>query len=497
MSKADNAAAKVQVLTPGNPLLLLVAFASGWAVMMLEMLSGRMLAPFFGYSIYQWGALIGVVLAFMAAGYFVGSFLGDRKDAAKWLLLALTLSLLWTWTTPFWATPFLKATRVIGPGSGAIVASIILVAIPSFLLAFDAPIVAALAAARGIARTAGRTYAVSTVGSIGGTFFAAFYAIPEIGTRNSYFIAGLFILVAIVILGFTMRQHFTGATLAAIGVIWLVLAPAPKENALYSGESVHNIIHVEDVPGYRLLYLNYRDGPQTVQPKNGVLSGSYYDSFILMPALTAQKRILFLGAAGGAALNALSAVWPESQITGVELDGAVIDVAKKYFGVAERKNVSLVEADARRFVNDTTQQFDVVGVDLYVTGHIPFHCVTVEFFQELAAKMSDDGVLLMNVLSIRPGDDLIGPMVETARRAFPFVALFGQGNVMLMASKKTRSFEEIRNLTLYDRRPEVRLVSRATLGDLRAFTSTEKWPVFTDDKNDVDFRSFRMFYSGY
>lgn len=476
---------------------LFVAFSAGWVIMMLEILGGRLLAPYFGYSIYQWGALIGVVLGFMAAGYFLGGRVGDSPRAFPFLVFCLTVSLLWVLVSPLLGGGVLGAARAFGPAWGSVVASIVLLGLPSLLLAVVSPIVIRLSARGGIASSAGTVYGVSTIGSIGGTFFAAFYAIPEIGTRTSYYLAAGLLMVTIVALVWAGRRVRLAAVPAVCLLVALVPWPEDQHSSLYRAESIHNIIRVEDRGDDRLLYLNYRDGPQTIERRGALLTGSYYDYFLLGSELAGGRELLFLGAAGGVALKQAATVWPEARVVGVELDPAVVEVARDYFGLRDQPRIELVAEDARWYVTESERRFDLAAVDLYVTGHIPFFTTTVEFFQALHARLADDGVVMMNVLSTQPGDDLIGPMVNTVREVFPSVFLIGWGNIMLVATKQPRTLDEIRaRLKAAGPSDEVRSVARRALKTLRQGKRDPRWPIFTDDLNDVDFRSFRMFYGG-
>ena len=182
-----------------------------------------------------------------------------------------------------------------GPAWGAVFGTAILLGLPSVLLATTSPIVIRLTASDRIANSAGLVYAVSTVGSIGGTFFAAFYAIPELGTRLSHFVAAGFLVAAVLAMGFAARR----IAVPALAVVVLVLgyppsgAKAPGE--IYRAESVHNIIRVFDAPEQRQLFLNYTLGAQTVMSKVGLLTGGYYDHFLLGPHINGGTKVLFLG----------------------------------------------------------------------------------------------------------------------------------------------------------------------------------------------------------
>lgn len=476
---------------------LSVAFTAGWVIMMLEILGGRLLAPYFGYSVYQWGALIGVVMTALACGYWLGGRVGDGPHAVQFLTSALVVSTAFVLLVPWFAPAFLPGLRAWGPAWGAVAASAVLLGVPSILLAAVSPIVVRLTVTERIANTAGAVYAVSTVGSIGGTFFTAFYAIPSLGTRLSYHVAGALLVLAVVALGLTRRRF---RFLAAVALLLLTLVPHPQARPpglIFEEESVHNIIQVVDHPTVRYLYLNYQDGPQTIMPKDSLLAHSYYDYFLLGPLLSGGQRVLFLGAAGGTALKQLVRAYPDVEVVGVELDPRVIEVAKTYFDLAESPRLRLVAEDARWYVETSRERFDVVAIDLYVTGHIPFYCTTQEFFRAVRARLTDRGVVMMNVLSIQAGEDLIAPFVRTVRSVFPSVFLVGHGNFIVIASNAPTGEAELRRVLEDPAPPPVREVAARAVPSVRTAQAGPQWPIFTDDRNDVEFRTFRMFYGQY
>ncbi|MEW6441866.1 MAG: fused MFS/spermidine synthase [bacterium] len=316
-----------------RPALFGSAFIAGWVVMMVELLGARLLAPYFGYSIYQWGALIGVVLTALTCGYDLGGRVGDRQDAGGFLLWALILAAACVLLTEWLAPLCLSRSRAAGPAWGAVLASALLVGPPSFLLGMVCPIVIRLTFTGGVAKAAGRVYVFSTLGSIAGTFFAAFFAIPALGTRTSHYLAGLLLLLAVVSLVLARRQK---RYLASAGLLLLAGLPPssrPPPGLVYETESVHNIIRVVDRPRDRALYLNYAAGPQSLMRGDELLTGRYYDHFLAGPLLNGARKILFLGAAGGTSLKQLVTVYPEVKVTGVELDPAVLKVAGSYFGL--------------------------------------------------------------------------------------------------------------------------------------------------------------------
>jgi len=478
-----------------RPLLFAVAFIGGWTIMMLEILGGRILAPYFGYSVYQWGALIGVVMAALAVGYFIGGRIGDRPGAQRFLLTALITSTAFVLVVPRFANDFMPAMRVAGPAWGAVFGTLILLGAPSVLLATVSPIVIRLTATDRIANSAGLVYAVSTIGSIGGTFFAAFYAIPQLGTRLSHFVAAALLVAAVLAMAYASRR------LGAAGIAAVILAlgfPLPTDRApgeIYRAESIHNIIRVHDAPNQRDLFLNYTLGAQTTMSKTGLLTGLYYDTFLVGPHFNGGDKVLFLGVAGGTSLKQLVTVYPKLTVTGVDLDPAVLKVAREYFGLKGERRIKLVAEDARWFVSNGTEKYDVIAIDLYVTGHIPFFTTTREFFSLVRGRLSENGIVIMNVLSITGSGELLNPMIRTVRSVFPSTFLVGYGNFMLIATNRPTSLEAMKSVFA---RPgagaEIERVLADARRSLRAASAGRQWPIFTDDLNDVEFRTFRSFF---
>jgi len=482
--------------TVGRGIPLGVAFVAGWVVMMLEILGARLLAPYFGYSVYQWGALIGVVLSALTCGYYLGGRVGDGNHARQFLIWVLILSAAWIMLIPTVARLSLPWSRASGPAWGAVVATTLLLGLPSALLGTVSPIIIRLTFTGGVANAAGSVYAVSTLGSIGGTFFTSFYAIPALGSRVSLYVAGLLLIVALAGLSLAGRQfrYLTAICLVLLPVI-LPSAKLPK-GVIYEAESIHNIIRVADGTIGRSLFLNYAAGPQTVARKDGLLTGRYYDYFVLGPLMNGGKRALFLGVGGGTALKQVLTVYPDVEVVGVDLDPEVLVVAEHYFGLVPSSRLNLRAEDARWYIESTTREFDLIAIDLFVTGQIPFFTTTVEFFDLLKKRLSARGLIMMHIRSMGPGEELLAPFVSTIGAVFPSVFLFGRNNFILVASKAPVEMEVLiqalqRGATSF---PVVQPVVARALTDFKRAVADEHCPTFTDDRNDVEIRTFRMSY---
>jgi spermidine synthase len=476
-------------------LALAVALLAGWAIMQIEILGGRVLAPFFGYSIYQWGALIGIVMAALAAGYALGGRVGDKPGARKFLLVALAISAAYIALIPLIADALLPEFRRLGPAWGAVVASIALLGAPSLLLATTSPIVIRLTASERIAGSAGRVYAVSTVGSIAGTFFTAFLVIPEIGTRFGHYLCAALVAIALAMLLIEARQwRGTAATVAGLALLY-PWPPALPAHVMLRTESIHNIIEVHDHPNVRALYLNYTTGVQTLEVKGQVLTGEYFDLFLLGPHLNGGRKVLMLGAAGGVSMKQIAAVFPDAEITGVDLDPAVLEVARDYFGLKDHPRIRLVAEDARWFLAQSRERYDVIAIDLYVTGTIPFFTATTEFFALVRQRLTENGVMMMNVLSRRRGEEHIAPFVRTLESVFPSVYAASFGNYLLIATNRPTEFAALKaRLEAEPGNPNLAHVLSRVRPTFRMARAPAGARPFTDDRNDVEFRSFQLLH---
>ena len=221
-------------------------FLSGAVLLGLELVASRVLAPFFGNSIFVWGALIGVVLAGLSIGYWVGGVLADRYPAPQLLLGVLALGGGMTLLIPVVDDRVLEAVVEwdLGPRWNPLVAAVILFGLPSVILATATPIAVRLRARSltSLGKTAGRLFAISTAGSIAGTFATAFFLIPEVGTNQllGMLATGLFVAAGLVAL--SERMLLTGAAVAALvaASVAATVSLAPDEGGRLTGAAAQN-----------------------------------------------------------------------------------------------------------------------------------------------------------------------------------------------------------------------------------------------------------------
>src|SRR5918996_6649057 len=187
----------------GAPLLRVLVFAGGFASIGVELSASRLLAPFFGSSTFIWASLIGLTLAFLSLGYFLGGRLADRRPEPDVLYAVAAVAAVAIGMIPFVARPLLsgslEAFRELNAGAfyGSLAGTLLLLAPPVTLLGFISPfaIRLQLSDVASAGKTAGSLYALSTIGSITGSFAPVLVLIPLIGTAATFIALSLALLV--------------------------------------------------------------------------------------------------------------------------------------------------------------------------------------------------------------------------------------------------------------------------------------------------------------
>ncbi len=189
--------------------LYAIAFLNGAVLMAFEILGSRVLAPFFGNTIFVWGSLIGVFMGGMAAGYFFGGWLGDRFPGRNWLWLMLLLSGVYLLLFPVFAFDITRgiADFDLGPRLGPLLSCGVLFFVPNICMGAVSPLVFVLALKdmQSAGRKVGSLYALSTLGSIVGTLGTAFFLVMWLGTRASIYSLGAVMLLLSLTAAFLCR----------------------------------------------------------------------------------------------------------------------------------------------------------------------------------------------------------------------------------------------------------------------------------------------------
>ena len=475
-------------------LWLTTALLCGFVLMALELAAFRLYAPYFGYSIYVWGAMIAVMMGSLAVGYAAGGWLADRSRSDLPLYVTILLAALYQAIILLCARAVLGNLIASGELMGSLLATLVVFALPVAALATAGPFVTRLLARAGhIGATAGKVNALSTAGSIGGVAATSFWIVPHWGTRAALMIA-CGITASVAIAGLAARRR-VAAGLGVLPVVML-LGPAtlwpPHNGTILLDESAYNLVRVVRDGDDLMLMLNDGLGAQTVRNRAGISGGYYFADFGLAPLLTPVcRRVLVLGMGGGESIASTRLVAPNASIDAVEIDGKVIGAADRFFQTrAEPGRLRIFNADARPWLSAHTDKYDVIQVDLYHGGpYVPFHLATVEFYQSVKAHLTSGGVVVLNVFDGGRERAILGATAATLKSAFPAVAFYqhGYGTFVIFAFAHERPMESLRMaLSNGSLAPALAATAAHAAPELRELNVPAGAMVFTDDRAPIE-----------
>src|SRR5919106_787713 len=419
-------------------LLNVIVFISGAVLMALEIVGSRVLAPYFGSSIFVWGSLISVVLAALSIGYYWGGWLSAREPSYGRLLTLLLIPGILIFFLPF-IYPTLNE-RIAGVDFGTrlnpLIASSIYFLLPGIFLGTISPYAIRLAATAlaTVGSTAGTLYAVSTCGSIFGTLLTAFYLIPLIGVSNIIHALGIALvcLSLLVLPLIRLRSVTVGRAVTALSIVGSIAMPWPSTvwarlKTLLEKDTFYHRIRVEEYDEARYMYFDrtLQSAMNLKDPTALRLIYSRYTSlgFTFRPD---AKKVLIIGLGGGSIPKKLQKEFPSMEVDVVEIDPEVIQIAKNHFNVRDGKNLRLHAQDGRLFLTRTANQYDIIMIDAYYSDAMPFHLATREFFELAQRKLAPNGILVTNLISAvtGPSGRIARAFVKTERRVFPQAYVF-------------------------------------------------------------------------
>jgi spermidine synthase len=475
-----------------------IAFVVGAAALGAEISAARLLAPYFGASTIIWANTIATVLVALAAGYWLGGRIADRRSDLRGLCAIVIIAGALLALVPIAANPFLRlSVRALGSVSvggflGSLVAVLVLVAVPVLLLGAVAPYANRLSLGN-VADTGtvtGRLYAISTAGSLVGTFASALLLIPLIGTHRTFLVfAFALALVALPGLG---RRAFALVPLAIAALVAIPPSAVGSDvrgaRVIFSAETQYQYVRVLQFGnGVRWLQLNEGVAVHSEYLPWTYLTGGYWDDFLVLP-LAGQRgvprRVGILGDAAGTVARAYGHYFPSTRVDAVELDGELSTVGKRYFDLRGPR-LHLYTADARPWLAASSARYDAIFVDAYRQPYIPFYLVTREFFESVRSHLRPGGVVVINVGHV-PGDDALEKVVSaTAGSVFPDVARdpTGPGNSLVVGSTGPLSGSRIGEVA-----PSLAPVLHGlahTVG-ARLGPGLRGGPVYTDDRAPVE-----------
>ena len=427
-------------------LLRAAVLIGGAAVMVVEILGSRVLAPKFGTTLHVWSALITVTLAALAVGYAVGGRVADRRPGLGALMTVMACAGGTLLLSDLTARPILGAAYDAGMVSGTFMAATLLFLPTLFLLGMLSPMaVRAAANHQHLGASVGNLYALSTVGSVAGSLLVSLLLIPNMTVHAAFIstavalaiVPGFYLIVAV-------RKKaalalFVGLALSGAGVKWAG-AVADRE-VLYKDEfypvtaripSAYGDLVVSDRDGVRYLFLN---GVQQGSMIGDVSYAKYaYGLERLATVKGVPKTVLIWGLGPGVYARAMAEAG--SKVTVIEIDPMSEKVAREYFGLPA--SVRVIIGDARTETSRLTEKYDVIVLDAFSGDSPPFHLLTREAFADLKRRLAPDGLVVANIVG--------GVSGEASRVAASIVAtmesVFGNTQVFspnwLLSGKKRK-----------------------------------------------------------
>ena len=397
--------------------LFMTVFISGSVVMVIELLGTRLIAPFYGTSLYVWSSLISVTMIALALGYFIG---GRWSDSAKrtGLSLIIAVAALFTLFIPWLTRPVLLATDSLGLRSGAFVSAFILFLPSLMMLGMVGPFAIKLSttALDKIGNASGTIYAVSTLGSVIGTLTLGLYLFPLIGSREILIGASVLLFVLAIAIGIVERKYLQAASVVWPSIVLVVIGlgllpsvvragqmrPNDKFQVHFAQESLYGWVRVIDQPAKDLRLLT-SDGSAIGASSiaHGDSQLSYQDIVGLIPALRPKMtRALIIGLGAGHMAKVLNERYGMIVDT-LEIDPLVAQAAVDYFDF--KPTGKAIVGDARYEIRHLTGNYDLIIHDCFTGGSEPAHLLTVETLKQLRGLLSQQGILAVNFVAFASG----------------------------------------------------------------------------------------------
>jgi predicted membrane-bound spermidine synthase len=445
----DPAGGRTSVL--GHPLAANgLAFLTGLCVMVLELVAGRLVARHLGASLHTWTSVIGIVLAGLSVGNYVGGRLADRfrpeQVLGKLLLAASVSSLAILWLSEIMGAVFPE--RGVSWPVRIVCFVTVVFAWPALALGTITPVLAKAAVERAAAkgRAIGSIYAAGTIGSIVGTFLTGFVLVAWLGTKAIVLcVAGTLAAAGVACGGLGL----VGATWAVLCTLACVAGLAPFAWAAQVGSSLllrepSDVIYADD-SHYFYIRVNPhdRDNPDLRYLRlDALVHGSlnpgtpgelahygYEQAYAAVTARWMQDRTklrtLFIGGGAYVFPRYLQVHYPQCEIDVVEIDPAVTEVCHRSLGLPRDTSIRSIHQDARAYVCSlpAVERYDVIYGDAFNDFSVPWHLTTREFNDRLRGLLAPDGAYIMNLVDIFNSGQFLAAFVHTAKRSFPHVSV--------------------------------------------------------------------------
>lgn len=394
--------------------LLTLSFFEGSCVMVAELAGGKMLAPFFGTSIYVWASTLAVTLGALTIGYYIGGEQSkkghEKRQKALFLTLAVASALVIL--MPVIANFIMERTIEMSFLTGLVMSQMVFLFPPILGMGMVSPMLIGLIGENSDSgKAAGVVYAVSTLGGVIATLIAGFWLIPVIGISIPCVTIGVVLfLLTIVIL--------RPAKKTLVPSLLLLLLPLAGSAAFISGntnpqtDKYKVLYHTEGILGQvKVVDFDYTDRRiqkvvksrvmlvnhnwQTwVDTENNDFSFLFYTRFsrAIISSLPKNGKVLIIGLGGGTLARQCEALGVDYEA--VEIDGRLPGLAEKYFGLKNAVANTTVD-DGRHFINVCKKKYDLIIIDALLGDSVPSHLLSVECFDKLKALLNTSGKIFI------------------------------------------------------------------------------------------------------
>ena len=464
--------------------------------MILELTGSRIVAPYLGSSLFVWTSLIGIILGSLSLGYYLGGKLADKEANYKKYSLILLISGLLIAATALSKETILNFIQSNIPDLriGSILAATLLFAPASIFMGMVSPYAVRLKMQNleNSGRTVGNLYAISTVGSIVGTFLAGFFLIAYFGNSKLLIIMSITMILAS-LLGYIKSLLKSKFILIIALISYLGISQFQQQSAEAEGlidlDTNYNRIQIYPAKLYgqdaRILSLN-KNYSSAMFLNDSDLVFEYTKYYRLARHFTTIKSALMIGGGAYSYPKDFLLQYPEATMDVVEIDPQVTKIAEKYFKAPSNSpRLTTYSEDGRTFLNRNTKKYDAIFVDAFKSYSIPQQLASQEAIKKMANSLNENGVILVNIISSLEGEtsDFLRAEYKTFKSIFPYVYVLAVNNpdspsaiqnLMLIATNKETTFSS----------PEADL--NQYLQNLWTKDIPQDLPILTDDFAPVD-----------
>lgn len=426
--------------------LYLTEFFAGMSVMAVELGASRLLAPYFSSSQIVWTIIIGTIMIAMALGNLYGGRFADKNPNPDKLYSRILIAAVWIAAIPVvgkYIIIGISGLLIFAVNSNFLVLAgfvtcMVIFVFPLFLLGTVTPSLVKFTvdSLDDSGSVVGKLNASNTIGSIIGTFVPTFISIPAVGTAVTFLIFAFILLILCVVYFVSSKINFRQAKRVPISIVLVIVCCLLGHNnsfafwqtdLTYEGESIYNYLQVSENDERVVLSTNVLFGVQSIYQKEKGPTGMYYDYALASLFMSntdtktdEPKKVLILGNGSGTFATQCERYFDNVDITGVEIDQKITDLAVEYFELPE--DIPVITYDGRAYLNADDGKYDVIMVDAYQDITIPFQMSSVEFFQLVRNHLKDNGVMVvnMNMRSTSKGN-INDYLADTIAAVFPYI----------------------------------------------------------------------------